>query len=131
MKKVLHILAKILLSAILIMPILGTLGIFPAPTADMYNSPEAFQFIEILMTAKYINIIMALVFATSFILIWANRTALAALLLLPITVNIVGFHAFLDGGLLMPGAIMGNVLLLLNLYFLWHGRKQYTSLIKV
>jgi hypothetical protein len=120
---------KVILSLLLVMPILGVLGIFPAPTADMYNTSEAFAFIQILMTSKYIMFLDAMVFALALGCLWTKRTALAALLLLPVTVNIVGFHAFLDGGLLTGGAVMGNVLLALNTYFLWQSRAQYQSLL--
>lgn len=82
------------------------------------------------MDGKYIMYINAFVFALSLILLWTRRVALAALLILPITVNIVAFHAFLDGGLLTPGAIMGDLMLVLNLYFLWDQRKQYEALVK-
>jgi hypothetical protein len=102
------------------MPILGTLGIFPAPTRDLYNTDAAFNFINVLMnTASYISILMAIVNTISVIALWTKREALASILMLPITANVVGFHAFLDGGLLTGGAIMGNILLVLNLYFLY------------
>lgn len=114
---------------LLVMPVIGALGIFPPPTADMYNTPEAFAFIEMLMSGGYINHLMSIVFALVIVLLALNRTALAALLLLPITVNIVAFHAFLDGGLFTAGAIMGNVLALLNLYFLWKNRGVYKILL--
>jgi len=124
----LSIVGKVLLTLLLISPILGVLGVFPAPTADMYGTPEAFQFIDILMKSRYITIMEAVAFLISIICLWTKRTALAALLLLPITLNIVGFHAFLDNGLFTAGAIMGNVLLILNLAFLWQQRAQYRSL---
>ncbi len=44
--------------------------------------------------------------------------------------NIVGFHAFLDTGLLTGGAVMGNVLALLNAYFLWKNRASYVALLE-
>ncbi len=119
---------KVLLTLLLVMPILGTFGIFPAPTADMYQTPEAFQFINILMQSKYIMVINSVVYIITLYCLWTRRTALAALLLLPISINIVGFHAFLDGGLFTGGAVMGNVLLLLNLAFLWQQRGNYKSL---
>ena len=119
---------KVVLTLLLITPILGALGIFPAPTPDMYGTPEAFQFIDIMMKSRYISIINSIVFLIAAVCLWTKRTALAALLLLPITLNIVGFHAFLDGGLHKPGAIMGNILFLLNLAFLWQQRGQYRSL---
>jgi len=123
------IILKIVLSLILIMPILGTLGIFPEPTADLYNSPEAYDFIMALTNSGYIMWIMSIVFFISIILIIKNKMAVVALLILPITLNIVGFHAFLDGGLFTSGAIMGNVLLLINIYFLWQNKGRYKSLL--
>ncbi|MEK7650275.1 MAG: hypothetical protein AAB364_00130 [Patescibacteria group bacterium] len=130
MQKIINVILKVILSLILVMPILGTLGIFPAPTADLYQSTKAFQFIEILMAVQYINIIMAIVFALAVILLWTKRVALAALLILPITVNIVAFHLVLDGGLFTTGAIMADVLLALNIYFLWQQREHYAPLFK-
>jgi hypothetical protein len=127
--KILNIVLKVLLCLIMVSPILGVAGVFPAPTADMYNTPEAFSFIEALTTANYINWLMAIVFLLAFVAVVTGRTALAALLILPITLNIVGFHAFLDGGLFTMGALMGNVLLALNLYFLWQCRGQYRILL--
>lgn len=130
MKKILNIVLKLILTFLLVTPILGATGIFPEPTPEMYNTQEAYDFIAILMAGKYIMIIQSVVFALAVICLWTRRTALAALLILPITVNIVGFHLFLDGGLFTEGAVMGNVLLLLNLYFLWQERKEYAALLK-
>ncbi len=126
---ILSIAGKVLLTLLLIMPILGVTGVFPPPTPDLYNTPQAFQFIDLLMKSYYVVVMEAVVFVLVIICLWTKRTALAALLLLPITLNIVGFHAFLDGGLLKPGAIMGNVLFLLNIAFLWQQRKHYRSLL--
>ncbi len=126
--KVFNIILKIVLVLLLISPILGALGLFPAPTADLYNTPQAFSFIETLMATGYINGIIAIVFALSIVLIISGRTAIAALLILPITVNIIAFHAFLDGGLLTSGAIMANVLFILNIYFLWRNIPAYKQL---
>jgi hypothetical protein len=121
---------KVLLSLLMITPILGTLGIFPPPTPEMYGSPEAFQFISLLMGSGYVMWMSTVVYLIALFCLWTKRTALAALLLLPITLNIVGFHAFLDTGLFTAGAIMGNVFLLLNLAFLWQQRAQYATLWK-
>lgn len=126
--KIFTIVCKVLLSLILLMPILGALGVFPPPTPDLYETPEAFAFIQMLMEGKYITYINAFVFALALVLMWTKRTALAMLLILPITVNVVAFHAFLDGGLLTPGASLGNLMLVLNLYFMWRERKAYAPL---
>ncbi len=124
----LTIIGKILLTLLLISPILGVLGIFPAPTRDLYQTDQAFQFVDLLMKSRYVMYMDAVVFLLAIVCLWTRRTALAALLLLPISLNIVGFHAFLDGGPFTAGAIMGNVLFLLNLAFLWKERAQYKTL---
>lgn len=129
MKKYLNPVLKGILSLLLVSPILGTLGIFPPPTRDLYNTDQAFEFINILMKSGYIMIIMAICFLLAIILLWTKRTAAAALLILPFTVNIVAFHLVLDGGLFTAGAIMANVLLVLNVYFLWQHRTSYKQLL--
>lgn len=129
MKKI-HIALKVLFSILLIIPVFGVLGFFPEPTADMYTNSQAFAFIQILMASKYIMIMEGLTFVAALIFLWTRREFVAALLLLPFTFNIVGFHAFLDGGLFTGGAIMGNVFLLLNAYFLWKNRDQVAMLFK-
>lgn len=129
MKQIIDIVLKVLLSFLMVMPILGATGVFPAPTADMYTSAESFAFITALMNAWYITATMAVVFALALVALWTKRVALAALLILPLTVNIVGFHLFLDGGLFTLGAVMADVLLLLNVYFLYQQRKTYNVLL--
>ena len=126
--KIINIVLKVLLSLILVTPILGLTGVFPPPTRDLYNTDEAFRFIETLNEVRYISVIMAVVHVLALVCLWSRRTALAALLILPITVNVVGFHLVLDGGLLTGGAVLGNIMLLLNAYFLWQQRQQYAPL---
>ncbi len=129
--KVLNIIFRVVLGLLLVAPILGSFGIFPAPTADMYNTLEAFAFITVLMTAAgYITYIMTIVFVVCLFLIITNRMAFAAVLLAPITINIFSFHMFLDGGIFTTGAIMANILFLLNIYFLWRNRAQYRELVQ-
>ena len=129
MRRAVDIILKVILSIILVMPILGTLGVFPPPTEDLYNTPQAFTFIETITAGRYIPIIMGLVHVVALVCLWTRRTALAALLILPITVNVVGFHAFRDGGLQTPGAVLGNVMLLINVYFLWQQRRELRPLL--
>lgn len=112
------------------MPTLGTLGIFPPPTPEMYTNPVAYQFIIGLMQAQYIMILMAVVNLLSLIALWTKREGLAVLLQLPIILNILGFHAFLDGGLLSPGAIGADVFALILAYFFWNNRAYYTQLLQ-
>jgi putative oxidoreductase len=129
MRKAVDIALKIVLSLILVLPILGLLGVGPPPTQDLYNTPEAFDFIQTITEGRYISIIMCLVHVVALVCLWTRRTALAALLILPITVNVVAFHAFLDGGLLTGGAVLGNIMLLINAYFLWQHRREYAPLL--
>ncbi len=126
--KIFNIILKVLLCLLMVSPILGALGIFPAPTADLYRTDEAFAFIDMLFRTHYIVYIQALVFAASIVLIIMKRTAIAALLITPITVCIIGFHIVLDGGLFVPDAIMADILLALNIYFLWQNRAHYKTL---
>ena len=102
---------------------------YAAADARLYNTPEAFQFIVTLNEIRYISIIMAVVHVLALMCLWTRRTALAALLILPITVNVVAFHLVLDGGLLTAGAVLGNVMLLINAYFLWQHRREYAPLL--
>ncbi len=124
-----HIVLKVVLSLIILMPIFGILGVFPSPTPDLYNTQEAFAFILMLMDTKYISILNAIVFAISLYLLWTRREALAAVLIFPITVNVVAFHLVLDGGLLTGGAVLGNIMLAINIYIFWKYRAQYASLL--
>lgn len=128
MKKSLHIIIKIVFSLLILSPILGAFGIFPSPTADMYNTQQAFDFINVLTVGGYINIIMAIVHTLALFFIWTKREALASILELPIVVNIIGFHAFLDGGLLTMGALMGDILMIIVLYFIWKNKEVYRFL---
>lgn len=130
MKKYLHIAAKIIFSLILLMPVLGAAGIFPPATRDLYHTDAAFAFIEMLTTASYILYMMVVVHLLAIFSLWTRREVVGALLALPITLNVVGFHFWLDGGLLTAGAMMGNVMLVLNLYFLYIHRAKLQTLAK-
>jgi putative oxidoreductase len=128
MRKAIDIALKVVLSLILVLPIFGLLGVFPPPTQDLYNTPEAFAFIQTITEGRYITIIMVVVHVIALVCLWTRRTALAVLLILPITVNVVAFHLVLDGGLLTAGAVLGNIMLLINAYFLWQHRREYAPL---
>lgn len=130
MKKAIDVALRVILSLILLLPILGLFRVFPPPTQDLYTTPAAFGFIQVLEQVRYISIIMAVVHVIAIGCLWTGRTALAALLILPITINVVGFHLVLDGGLLTGGAVLGNVMLLINLYFLWQQRQRYRALLE-
>lgn len=130
MKKYLHIVVKVLFSLILLLPVVGATGLLGEATRDLYNTDRAFAFIEMLNEVLYISYMMAVVHVIALIALWTRREALAALLVLPITFNVVGFHLVLDGGLLTGGAVLGNLMLLLNLYLLWKNRETLKLLTK-
>jgi hypothetical protein len=119
---------RVLFALTLVTPVMGIFGILPAPTRELYNTDIAFSFVEMLVEIGYISWIQAIVHTVVIILLFMKRDALAALLITPITVNIIGFHLFLDGGLFTPGAVMANILVVLNMYFLWRSREQYKGL---
>lgn len=130
MKKYLHIFLKVILSLIMLMPVVGATGMLGEATRDLYNSDEAFAFIEALVAVMYINYMMAVVLVLALIALWARREALAGLLILPISLNVVAFHLVLDGGLFTAGALLGNIMLLINLYLIWVNRSVYRPLIQ-
>lgn len=130
MKRYLHIFLKVIFSLILIMPVAGATGMLGEATRDLYYTDEAFAFIQALTDVMYINYMMAVVHVLALIALWTKREALAALLELPISLNVVAFHLVLDTGLFTAGALLGNVMLLINLYLLWKNRDMYRPLIE-
>jgi hypothetical protein len=129
MKKIAHIIAKVILSAILLLPVVGSTGLLGEPTRELYNTDLAFAFIQTLASVMYINYIMSGVIVLALVALWTKREALAALLIAPITVNVVGFHLFIDGGLLTGGAVLANIMLLINVYLLYKSRDAYKTLL--
>jgi putative oxidoreductase len=122
--KILRIILRILLGLLLLLPILGIAGVFPPPTADLYT-PNGWAYMEALMNAGYVMPVLGITFLAVLILTIMNRMALAAVLLTPVSVNIICFHTFVDTGLLSPNASLGIALFLLNAFFLWDNRKKY------
>ncbi len=128
--RIFNIVLKVVFGLILLMPVLGATGVFPPPTRDLYNTDAAFNFIVMLMDGKYITYMNAFVCFLSVMALSMKRTLFSALLALPVTVNVVGFHAFLDGGLLTGGALLGNVMALINLYLVYLYRNELRILLK-
>lgn len=123
--KILDIILKVIFSLILLLPIAGATGVLGEATRELYNTDLAFAFIEMIVEVGYINWMMVVVHVLALIALWTRREGLAALLELPITLNVVAFHAVIDGGLLTAGASLGNVMLLINLYLLWKYQASY------
>ena len=129
MKRYLHILAKVLFSLILILPVIGITGLLGEPTRELYNTDLAYAFIQMLTNVMYINYMMVVVHLIVLFALWTGREALAAILVLPITLNVFAFHLVIDGGIFTGGAMLANVMLLLNLYLLWVNRTAYLPLL--
>ena len=128
--KILDIILKVIFSLILLLPIAGATGVLGEATRELYNTDLAFAFIEMIVEVGYINWMMVVVHVLALIALWTRREALAALLELPISLNVVGFHMIIDGGLLTSGASLGNVMLLINLYLLWKYRSAYQGILE-
>lgn len=133
MQKYTYIALKVIFSLIILIPVVSLIGILLGydiqPKPEYYQTAEAYGFIKVLMDSMYITVINSLVFTLGLVLLWTNRTALASVIVFPITVNIVAFHAFLDGGLLTGGALMGNIMFAINVYFFWYHKEQYNGLL--
>lgn len=125
--KIVRIVLRVLLCLVLLLPILGTLGVFPEPTADLYT-PNGWAFMQALMASGYMMPLLGILCAVVFVLTAMNKTALAAVLLAPMTVNVIAFHAFVDTGILHPAASLGILLFALNAFFLWDNRATYRAL---
>lgn len=132
MQKYIHIGIKVVYSLLLLLPvsgILSLLGFAPGPEREFYNTDVAYQFVDILYTSVYGTLMVITVSALALVLVWMKREALSAILMLPIMVNVIGFHWFLDGGLFTLGSIPGNLLFLIVLYLMWQNRQRYYPLL--
>jgi len=112
----------------LLMPVAGALGVFPEPTAEMYPTEEAWLFMSAMMETGYMMYAIALLSVVCSVLFFMNRTALAALLLAPFTVNVMMFHWFLDASPVSQYSVMAYILLFFNAYFLWINKEKYKTL---
>lgn len=96
--------------------VIGYIVTLPAPT---YNEAGS-AFLGALFNTGYIFHFMSLIFVLSGLMFIFNKwSALGALLLVPITVNIALFHIFLD----FMGWWMALIFVVLNVYLLvihWH-----------
>ncbi len=126
--KIIDKILKIVLGLLFVSPILGAFGVFPEPTADMYTNMQAYDFIMSLYNVGYMMPLMTVVYVVALWALITRRNAFANLIIFPITLNIICFHAFLDGGLFSAGAIMADVFFLINVYFLYKYRNNYKDL---
>lgn len=128
--KILTVVMRIFLTLILVMPLLGATGVFPAPTAEMYSAPEGWAFMSALMAVPYFMPMIGLLCLVCLILSFTGRMALAMILLAPFTVNVMLFHFFLDATPISAAAIPAYILLVTNAFFLWKHRDEYKPLLR-
>lgn len=107
-----------------IMGILMMLGVqLPGPE---FNE-AGMAFINAVLATSYITELMSLVFlAVGIMFVFNKWSALGAVLLVPITLNILLFHIFLD----FTGFIGAAIVFLLNVYMIginWHKYKPMLS----
>lgn len=119
---------RVLLGLILLIPILGAFGVFPAPTADLYSDPNGWAFMSALIVTGYMMPLIGLTCALALVLLVMNRTALMAVILAPLTLNVILFHIFLNVTPVSLESSLGWALFLLNAYFLWLNRAKYKTL---
>lgn len=125
--RIFTLICRILLILLLAMPVLGSLGLFPPPTAEMYT-PQGWAFMSAMMATGYMLPALGMTFGVVLVLALLNRMALAAILLAPVTVNIMLFHWFLDASPVSAAAAPAYVLLFLNAFFLWRNWHVYRPL---
>lgn len=113
-------------------------GIFPS-AVNMENmfSPEGFAFIQAVQANGYLFPTIGIISLISGIAFLANRyVALAAIIMMPLTVNFALFHVFI--GLPIDSIfsffflreIVPFIFFALNLYMLYSERAKYAALLK-
>ena len=70
--------------------------------------------------------VMALLLVTGILILLNRYTALALVILFPLTLNFVLFHSFLD----VAGIVPGLLLFVLNLFLMLMNKEKYSGLLK-
>jgi putative oxidoreductase len=129
MKKYPPIIAGILLGLMFVtFSIMFLLKIGPTPPPPPEGSPAA-MFFGAFGSTGYMKFVKIFEFTGGILLIIPRLHNIGLLLLGPVIVNILAFHVFVGGGfkdLLSPMLI---VIILLALYLLWCGRKNFAGLL--
>ncbi len=96
-----------------------------APFPEM--SRAANDFLSALVASHYVLPLSGIIALFSGLTFISNKyVAKGALLLLPITVNIVAFHLFLD----FASGLGAYVFFVLNIYIIWVNKDRYSELRK-
>jgi hypothetical protein len=102
----------------------GFLNFIPPPPTPMPEAAMSFA-VALMKTAYLMQLIKGVEVLVGLLLIINRFVPLALVLLAPIIVNIVAFHALLAGS----GVAMSVVILALELYLAWSYRAAYRGLL--
>jgi len=110
----------------IILVVLGTMAFMNLPLPGFYL-PKALAFLQALGDTGYMNYIMGIIqILVGLMFITRRYVALGAVILMPISFNIVIFHLFLDLKTIIPGLII----FALNIFILYTEHDKYKSLLR-
>ena len=110
----------------IILVVLGTMAFMNLPLPGFYL-PKALAFLQALGDTGYMNYIMWIIqILVGLMFITRRYVALGAVILMPISFNIVIFHLFLDLKTIIPGLII----FALNVFILYTEHDKYKSLLR-
>ena len=102
----------------------GFLHFIPQPSKPMPEGAVAFAG-AMMKTGYLFQMVMGTQLLVGVLLVLNRFVPLALVLIMPILVNIIAFHLFLEPAGIVPGA----VLMALELYLAWAYRKAYCSVL--
>ena len=110
----------------IILVILGVMAFMNLPLPDFYP-PKALAFLQALGDTGYMNYVTGIIqILVGLMFITRRYVALGAVILMPISFNIVIFHLFLDLKTIIPGLII----FALNIFILYTEHDKYKSLLR-
>jgi uncharacterized membrane protein YphA (DoxX/SURF4 family) len=120
-------LARIMMGlAFLVFGLNGFLHFIPEPKTPMPEGAGAFAG-ALMKTGYMFPLIMGIQLLVGVLLLLNRFVPLALVLIMPILVNIIAFHVFLQPAGFVPGA----VLMALELYLAWVYRKAYCPMLEM
>src|SRR3989344_1239643 len=110
----------------IILVVLGTMAFMNLPLPGFYL-PKALAFLQALGDTGYMNYIMGIIqILVGLMFITRRYVALGAVILMPISFNIVIFHLFLDLKTIIPGLII----FALNVFIIYTEHDKYKRLLR-
>ena len=110
----------------IILVVLGTMAFMNLPLPGFYL-PKALAFLQALGDTGYMSYVTGIIqILVGLMFITRRYVALGAVILMPISFNIVIFHLFLDLKTIIPGLII----FALNVFILYTEHDKYKSLLR-